>query len=302
MIIPRLNPSDLIVFHFVVNERSIKLASDKLCLTQPTVSYHIGTLERSVGTRLIEAKRGTLRLTQTGKDLAQYASKIYHDMASAEQFVESLRQPVLRAGIAFTFSVALRSVVPQFEQQNLKEVRLVMINGSSFDIVEDVLNSRLDVGIVVSFDYGKSDLRFLPLSTREKMVIVASPFDPVFEKDKVELADLSGRKFILASNTSATHQILLKRFETEGLSVQAPQFETVNNIEWSKYLVESGEALDFLHIKSVEQQISQGRLAIVPVPADFRVGADAVVRKDTFITKAIDTFISSVRRTFKIQH
>jgi DNA-binding transcriptional LysR family regulator len=302
MMIPSLNPNDLIVFHFVVSERSIKLAAEKLCLTQPTVSYHIGTLERSIGTKLVEARRGTLRLTQAGKDLAQYASQIYHDMASAEQFVEFLKQPVLRAGVAFTFAVALRSVVPHFEQPNSKEIRLIMRKGSSFEIVQDVLNSKLDVGIVVSMDYGNSELKSIPLSTREKMVIVASPFDPIFEKDKIELADLGGRKFILPARTSASHQIFLKRLEAEGLTVRASQFETVNNTEWSRYLVEIGEALDFLHIKSVEEPISQGRLAIIPVPVDFWVGADALVRKDTFITKAIDTFISCVRRVFKNPH
>ena len=302
MMIPSINPNDLIVFHFVVCERSIKLAAEKLCLTQPTVSYHIGALERHVGTKLFEAKRGTLRLTQTGKDLAQYASRIYHEMASAEQFVEFLRQPILRAGICFTFAIALRTVVPRFEQPNFKEVRLAMRNASSFDIVRDVLDSQLDVGIVVSMDYYNSELKFIPLSTHEKMVIVTSPFDHILEKDKIELADLDGRKFILPAKTSASHQILLKRLEAEGLKVQVSQFETVNNTEWSRYLVEIGETLDFLHIKSVEEQISQGRLAIVPIPTDFRVGADAVIRKDTLTTKAIDTFISSVRRTFKNLH
>jgi DNA-binding transcriptional LysR family regulator len=280
MMIPSLNPNDLIVFHFVVSEKSIKLAAEKLCLAQPTVSYHIKTLETSVGTKLFESKRGMLRLTQAGKDLAQYASRIYHDMASVEQFMEFLRQPVLRAGIAFTFAVALRSVVPQFEQPNHKEVRFLMKNGASFDIVQDILNSKLDVGIVVSMDYGNAELKSIPVSNREKMVIVASPFDPIFEKDKIELADLSGRKFILPARTSASHQIFLKKLEAEGLKVQSSQFETVNNTEWSRYLVEIGEALDFLHIRSVED----------------------VVRKDTFITKAIDIFISSVRRAFKSQH
>jgi DNA-binding transcriptional LysR family regulator len=302
MTIPSLNPNDLIVFHFVVSERSIKLAAEKLCLAQPTVSYHIKTLERSVGTKLFESKKGSLRLTQTGKDLAKYASQIYHDMASVEQFMDFLRQPVLRAGVAFTFAVALRSVVPQFEQPNQKEVRLSMKNGGSFDIIQDVLNSELDVGIVVGMDYGKAELKSIPVSNHEKMVVVASPFDPIFEKDKVELADLSGRKFILPARTSASHQIFFKKLEAEGLKVQSSQFETVNNTEWSRYLVEIGEALDFLHISSVEERLSQGRLAVVPVPVDFWVGAEAIVRKDTFITKAIDAFISSVKRTFKSKH
>ena len=301
MMIPRLNPNDLVVFYFVVSERSIKLAAEKLCLTQPTVSYHIGALEKSVGAKLIEAKRGTLRLTQTGKDLARYASQIYHDIASAQQFVESLREPVLRAGVATTFAVALNSVAPQFEKQNA-EVRLVVRNGPSFDIAQDILNSQLDIGIVVSMDYGNPELRSIPLSAREKMVIVASPFDPIFQKDKIELADLSGRKFILGAETSATRQILLKRLEAEGLKVRASQVEPVNTTEWDAHLVEIGEVLDFLHMKSVEREISQGRLAIVPLLNDLRVGADALVRKDTYITKVIDTFISLVRRTFQTRH
>jgi len=301
MVTTRLNPNDLIVFHFVVSERSIKLAAEKLCLTQPTVSYHIGTLEKSVGTKLIEAKRGTLRLTQVGKELAQYASQVYHDMASAEQFVESLSQPVLRVGVAATFTAALSSVGLQFEKQ-YSEVKVKMRSGPSFDIAQDVLNSQLDVGIVVSMDYGNTELRSIPLSDHEKMVIVASPFDPVFEKDKIELADLNGRKFILGAKASATHQVLLKRMEAEGVEIKASQFEPIHSVEWDTSIIEIGEVLDFLHIKSVEREVAQGRLAIVPVPTDFWVGADALVRKDSYITKAIDAFISSVRRTFKDRH
>ena len=297
----KLNPNDLVVFYFVVSERSIKLAAEKLCLTQPTVSYHIGALEKSVGAKLIEAKRGTLRLTQTGKDLARYASQIYHDMASVEQFVESLNQPVLRVGVAATFAIALSSVGSQFEKQN-PEIKVVMRNGPSFDIAQDIINSQLDVGIVVSMDYGNTELRSIPLSAREKMVIVASPFDPIFEKDKIELADLSGRKFMLGAKTSATHQILLKRLEVEGVEIKASHFEPLNSVEWATHIVEIGEVLDFLHIKSVEREVSQGRLAIVPVLNDLVVGADALVRKDSYITKAIDAFISLVRRTFQTRH
>jgi DNA-binding transcriptional LysR family regulator len=301
MMIPKLNPNDLIFFHFVVSERSIKLAAEKLCLSQPTVSYHIGILERSAGTKLIEAKRGTLRLTPAGKGLARYASQVYHDMASVEQFVQSLSQPELRVGVAATFAIALSSVGSQFEKQN-PEINLVMRNGPSFEIAQDVFDSKLDIGIVVSMDYDNNELKSIPLSSREKMVIVASPFDPIFEKNKIELADLNGRKFMLGAKTSATHQILLKRMEAEGVEIKASHFEPIHSVEWATHIVENGEVLDFLHIKSVEREVSQGRLVIVPVPIDFWIGACALVRKDSYITKTIDAFISLVRKTFQNQH
>jgi len=62
----RLDLHSLIVFYFVANEESITAAAEKLCLTQPTVTYHIRSLERNVGLKLLDIRRQKVSLTQAG--------------------------------------------------------------------------------------------------------------------------------------------------------------------------------------------------------------------------------------------
>ena len=44
----KLGLQSLIVFYYVATEESITSAADKLCLTQPTITYHIKSLEETV--------------------------------------------------------------------------------------------------------------------------------------------------------------------------------------------------------------------------------------------------------------
>lgn len=50
----KLDIQNLIVFYHVATEQSLTSAAEKLCLSQPTVTYHIKTLEANVGVRLLE--------------------------------------------------------------------------------------------------------------------------------------------------------------------------------------------------------------------------------------------------------
>jgi len=54
MSIPKLDVYNLVVFYLVVNEKSLTAAAEKLFLSQPTVTYHIKSLEKSVGTKLLD--------------------------------------------------------------------------------------------------------------------------------------------------------------------------------------------------------------------------------------------------------
>jgi hypothetical protein len=64
------------MFVAVFEERSVRRAAERVCRTQPAVSLALGKLEWTVGSRLMERRRGDYRLTDAGKLLYQYASQI----------------------------------------------------------------------------------------------------------------------------------------------------------------------------------------------------------------------------------
>ena len=119
--------------------RASPLPPINLCLTQPTVTYHIRSLERNVGLKLLDIKRQKVFLTQAGIGLFKYVSEIYHQMTGAEKYLENLKEASLRVGISTTFSTCLASAASAFEKL-YPHVKLVIRSASSFEVAEDVLN------------------------------------------------------------------------------------------------------------------------------------------------------------------
>jgi DNA-binding transcriptional LysR family regulator len=297
MIPPKVDLHSLIVFYFVASEGSITAAADKLCLTQPTVTYHIRSLERSVGLKLLDVRRQKMTLTNAGAGLFRYVKEIYQQVTGAEKYLEDLREASFRVGIAATFSSSIASAAAEFEEI-YPHVKLIVRSASSLEVVEDVLSSQVDLGIVVRMDYANSKLRTITISAMEKLVLVASPSSPISTKERVELADLSGYPLVAGPETSATRQIILNNFQAEGLEVPPSVIVEVNSLEWGLSLVESGKGVGLYYTKAVEKEISEGRLKALPLASDITVGVDALLRGDAPVHPLAERFIHLVIEEF----
>ena len=290
----KLDLHSLIVFYYVASEQSITVAAEKLYLTQPTVTYHIRSLERNVGLKLLEIKRQKVFLTHAGSGLFKYVSEIHHQMNGAEKYLENLKEASLRVGISTTFSTCLASAASAFEKL-YPHVKLIIKSASSFEIAEAVLNCEVDLGIVVSTDYGNPKLKSVVLSSQEKLVLVASPSSAIAQRTHLAFANLCGYPLILGPETSATRQIILKRIRVGGCHMPSPIIVEVNSSEWGINLVENGEGVGLHHIKSVERSIAEGRLKILPLSGDIFVGVEALLRADAPEHPMAARFASLVR-------
>jgi DNA-binding transcriptional LysR family regulator len=294
----KLDLHGLIVFYYVAREESITAAADKLCLTQPTVTYHIRSLERNVGLKLLDIKRQKVFLTQAGTGLFRYVSEIYHQMTSAEKFLENIKEASLRVGVATTFSTSVAAAACAFEKL-YPGVKLVIKSCSSFEVAEDVFNCQVDLGIVVSMDYGNNKLKSVPISKRQQLVLVASPSSAIARKHRLEFVNLCGYPLILGPETSASRRIILRKLMTGGCHSPVPIVVEVNSQEWGIHLVENGEGAGLFHIKSVERSIAEGRLKILPLSGEIWVGVDTLLRSDAPEHPMVEKFVSLVGKAFE---
>ncbi len=295
---PKYNLYHLIVFYFVASEKSITAAAEKLCLTQPAVTHHIKCLEKAASVKFLDVKRKKVSLTYAGEGLFQYATEVYQQLISAEKFVEDMKEASLHVGIAMSFSSTIASAASAFEEL-YPHVKLTVKNAPSFEVVQDVLSSQVELGLVVSMDYGIPKLRPITISTEEKLVFVASPSNPIFQKEHIELRDLCDYQLVLGPETSATRRVAFSKFEAEGLKVNPLIAVEVNSVEWGRGLVENGKGIGFYYIKNVEKEVSEGRLRVLPLTDDIRVGVDALVRVDAFLPPIAERFISLLREAFQ---
>lgn len=295
---PKYSLYHLIVFYFVASEKSVTSAAEKLCLTQPAVTHHIKSLEQSAAVKLLDIKKKKVCLTQAGEGLFKYTAEIYQQLINAEKFVEDIKEASLHVGIAMSFSSTIASAASAFEEL-YPHVRLIVTHAPSFEIAQDVLSSQVEVGVVVSNDYGIPKLRSIIISEGEKLVFVAAPSNPIFQKEHIELRDLCDYQLILGPETSATRRVVFSKFEAEGLEVNHLIAVEVNSVEWGMSLVESGKGISFYYIKNVEKEVSEGRLRVLPLTNDIRIGVDALVRTDAFLPPIAERFISLLRGAFQ---
>jgi DNA-binding transcriptional LysR family regulator len=289
----KLDLHSLIVFYQVASAGSVTAAADAMCLTQPTVTYHIHSLERNTGVKLLDIKRQKVSLTQAGKGLLAYASQIYQQMADAEQFLENLKETSYRVGVCTTFCNCLIPVVARFKNQ-YPQVKLNLRSAPSDEVREDVLNSEVDIGIVVGTDASDPRITAVTLSTSERLVLVASPQNPITRRKHLNLVSICGHPLVLGPETSVTRQMILRRLRLGGCGTPAPSIVEVNNSEWGINLVENGQGVGLHHICSVQKSIEEGRLKALPLAGEIRVRADALLRADAPEHPITATFLALV--------
>ena len=100
----------------IAEKKSYTQAADALHLTQPAVSHHIRQLEALYGIKIFSQDKRTLRFTEQGRILYQYAKQIHEIAQVARQTIEDSEKGVhhLRFGITQTVGETL---IPQMIAQ-----------------------------------------------------------------------------------------------------------------------------------------------------------------------------------------
>jgi LysR family transcriptional regulator, transcriptional activator of the cysJI operon len=293
--LPGINPQSLFVFYFVATQKSISSAAEQLSLTQPGVTYHIRSLEEYTRVKLISIHKQRVSLTPAGEGLFRYAKEIYRNLLDTEKLISSLRESSLGIGVATVFIPVVSNILDLFEKHH-SEVKLVIKSGDALDLVNDVSESKLDLGIVPKSTYGGENLQYVAVGSSKKLICIASPH-LVLAEEPLDWGDLTDCPLIVGTEASVIRKIIFAKFQEEGLAIPYLAAE-VSSTEWIKKLVESGKGLGFLLLENIEKELSSGNIRIVHLKQDLYVSADVVMRADTPPNPILTEFISLVKQSF----
>ena len=155
MSVLNLDVHQLMVFYYVATHESISIAAEQLCLTQPTVSYHLKSLEQYAGVKLFNIRKQRVFLTRAGQDLYQYTREIRAQLNNIDKFFNSLKIKPMRIGVTpllhSQVTAALSKVCKVYPKVNIE----ILIENST-QIVQEVSDTEVDIGIVLSTNYEKA--------------------------------------------------------------------------------------------------------------------------------------------------
>ena len=188
--------AELNVFLTVARERSFSRAAQKLYRTQPAVSIAVRKLEEWVGEPLFVRGARSGQLTDAGQLLAGYAERMLNLRQEIKRAVEELRsggRGELSLGVNESSIHALLPVLARYRHL-YPDVRLAVRRMFSRDIPSELLNYRLDLG-VVSFVPREPQLASVKIF-RDQLTFVVSPRHRLTRRRQVDITDLGKEVFV----------------------------------------------------------------------------------------------------------
>ncbi len=255
---------DLGTFVTVATERSFSVAAKKLHRTQPAVSQAIRRLEEELGDRLFDRSVRNGALTEAGRLLLEYATRLLTLAADAEIAVRELQQVRRGRVIIGANEAAVHSLLPYLDRfakahpQALVEVRRVR----SRAIAADLLNRSLDFG-VLTFQPADRGLQSLALGGDE-LVMLAHPSHPLAARRRATIEEVGQQTVIAHNDPSPARERVLRAYERRhtpiNIQVALPSLDGI------KRAVEMGIGVAVLPRRCALSEIANGQLVAIKVP------------------------------------
>ena len=197
-------------FSVVAEELNFTRAAQRLCMSQPPLSNQIKALEEELGTSLFLRGGRTLQLTEAGKVLYRRAAQLLDLAERTQEEVSSLAMGL--SGTLCLGSVAgLAPFLAARWLSGFREeyplVRFEMVNGSSDDIIDQILRGHIELGLIAA-PYDDEHLEGIPVGDEPWCAIMSERNPLAAEPDTpLPLKELAGKPLIVPHRRSRVDEI-----------------------------------------------------------------------------------------------
>lgn len=253
-------------FMTLAREGSYTRTAKILSLTQPAVSHQMRQLEEIYQIKLFYPRKKTLILTPEGTVLLQYAKRISAISQHAEQALEDCKSQVRRFTVGITATVAeyvISSVFVHYCNRH-PETHIQISTDSIKNIYDKLQTYELDWGIVEG-NLPSQHFRAMLLDT-DFLCLVVSPQHRFASRQLVYLEELKREKLILRSPSAGTRTLFESYLYAHGEHIK--NFNVVievDNVNTIKDLVEQDFGISIMANSACREELSSGRLVMVPV-------------------------------------
>ena len=258
-----MDTRQLAAFCAVVERRSFSQAADRLGVTQPAVSLQVRTLEKRLGTQLLDRSGRRVEPTEAGWRLYRGAqrmltleSQLVADVAATGE--GDLAGDLLLGASTGPAAVAVPVAIAEFQRQN-PDVRVFLTVSDTHSIVERVAARELELGIVGAARRHRG-VRFEAFFADQ--VILICPTDHPFANRTVTLEELRGERLILMQEGAGVRQIVEDALRRQGVRLRDLDVRLELGLQESvRRAVEAGYGVTFISRTAVEADLAAGRLA-----------------------------------------
>jgi len=251
----------------VADLKNFSRAADDLLLTQPTVSGHILSLEKSLSLRLFDRTGREARLTKAGEVFLRYASKlltIRKDLLNAlSEFSQGIRGELSLGASTIPGEYLLPKLMGDFREDH-PHFTLSLKIADTKEIIQDVLQGHVELGMIgakvnhPSLHYERYE--------EDEIIVVAPSGHPLARKKRAGFEDLLKEPWIIREEGSGTQMAIENALRKKGKSLK--EFNVVMEMGSTSSMkegVKAGLGLAFISERAVEEELNQGRFSRIAV-------------------------------------
>ncbi|MBY0121643.1 LysR family transcriptional regulator [Bacillus sp. S/N-304-OC-R1] len=181
-------------FLSVAQTKNFTKSAELMYISQSTVTMRIKALEQALGKQLFERDNRQVLLTTSGKELLEYAKRIIELVDEGSRKVgmeESFENLLVVGGLHSLWDYLMFPIMKDFQSKHPRTA-LRFITGHSWDIVQQILDGIIDIGVVL-IPPTHSEVEVLPFK-KEEIRLVANVDNDFTEE--IDLANLSKLPYI----------------------------------------------------------------------------------------------------------
>ncbi|NMG76887.1 LysR family transcriptional regulator [Aromatoleum diolicum] len=280
------------VFSAVAKYGSFTRAAEHLFMTQPAVTFQIKQLEEHFNTRLLERGHGKVSLTQAGEVVMAYAERILDLSDELESRVSELTDELggsLNIGTSTTIAAYwLPQLLEGFKRKYPRVIPRVVVGNSQ--LTEDRVASReLDLALIEIASEQPAVERLA--ATRDELLVICRPGDPLAKYDKLTAADLRDHPFITRDPGNGIRILAEEFFAAAGIGVdQLTVSAELGSLATVKHLAAEGIGYAIASRAAIQRDIREGRLVAIPLEPRIYTPLEVIVPRDKFRSRLITTF------------
>ncbi len=244
----------------VVNLKSFSKAAENLYLTQPTVSNNVQSLEKELGTVLINRNNKKISVTEEGELLYSYAVNMLNLRDKAACEVGKHKGRICGNLELSSSTIPQQYILPGYLKdfsRKYPNMTFTINQGDSKKVVDDVLKGYTNYGITGAV-YESKQLEYLPFY-EDRIVLAVANSDRFSLEDygEIDVEVLKNEKLIMREEGSGTRKILEKALADADINLSI--MDIVSSVESNvtiKKMVELDMGITFMSEIAIKNEIS----------------------------------------------
>jgi len=259
-----MDTRQLAAFCEVVERKSFSHAAERLGVTQPAVSLQVRSLEKRLGTKLLDRSGRRVEPTEAGQRLYRLAQRM---LTLEDQLLEEVSSAdavgVLRGELALGASTGPGgTVVPvllgEFQREH-PELSVALSISDTNRVIEQVAERELELGIVGASPRHRGVV-FEPFF-RDEVILVVPPGHR-FAGKEISLEDLRGEPLILMQEGAGVRQVIEHELRNGPVRLRDLDVHLELGLQESvKSAVAAGFGVTFISRSGVEAELAAGTIA-----------------------------------------